>query len=149
MRNADRVSAIIILGICAYFWVESRNFTRFGYLFPQVIVIILGLLSLALLVVSFVKPVERVLFKKEEGISYLPVVLSVVLMIAWVFFIKLLGFLVTSVVFFSLMLILFDRRKRSLGYYLVKVGTVALVVGAFYLFFARLLLVPFPRGILL
>jgi hypothetical protein len=47
------------------------------------------------------------------------------------------------------MLILFDRRKRSLGYYLVKVGTVALVVGAFYLFFARLLLVPFPRGILL
>jgi hypothetical protein len=149
MRNADRVSAIIILGICAYFWVESRNFTRFGYLFPQVIVIILGLLSLALLVVSFVKPVERVLFKKEEGISYLPVVLSVVLMIAWVFFIKLLGFLVTSVVFVSLMLILFDRRKRSLGYYLVKVGTVALVVGAFYLFFARLLLVPFPRGILL
>jgi hypothetical protein len=149
MRNADRVSALIILGICVYFWVESRTFTRFGYLFPQVIVAILGLLSLTLLVLSFVKPAERVLFKKEEGISYLPVILAVILMIAWVFFVKLLGFLVTSVIFFSLMLILFDRRKRSLVYYLTKVGTVILVVGAFYLFFARVLLVPFPRGILL
>jgi len=149
MRNADRISAIIILGICAYFWTESRSFTRFGLLFPQVIVIILALLAMALLVLSFVKPVKKALFKKEEDISYLTVVLSVVLMIAWVFFIKILGFLITSVVFFSLMLTLFDRRKRTLGYYLLKIGTVILVVGAFYLFFARLLLVPFPRGILL
>ena len=149
MRNVDRIASIIILGICAYFWTESRDFTQFGQLFPQVIVIILGLLSLALLVVSFVRPQQKRPFKKEEGISFLPVMIAVVLMIAWVFIIQLLGFLVTSTLFFSLMVILFDRKKRTPVYYLVRIGTVTLVTVSFYLFFARLLLVPFPRGVLI
>ncbi len=149
MRNVDRIASIIILGICAYFWTESRDFTQFGQLFPQAIVIILGLLSLALLVVSFVRPQEKRLFKKEEGVSFLPVIIAVVLMMAWVFFIQLLGFLVTSTLFFSLMVILFDRRKRKIVYYLVRIGAVILVTVSFYLFFARLLLVPFPRGVLI
>jgi hypothetical protein len=149
MRNADRISAIVILGICAYFWTESRTFTAFGRLFPQVIVIILGALSLSLLVLSFVKPHRRAIFKSDEELSYLSVILAVVLIAAWVVFIRILGFLVTSVLFFSLMVILFDRKKRSLLQILVKIGIVVIVVGAFYLFFSRLLLVPFPRGILL
>lgn len=147
MRNADRISAIVILGICGYFWYESRTFTKFGLLFPQVIVTILSLLSLTLLIMSFLKPGRSTVFGNINT-SYFTVVLAVLLMVSWIFFIKILGFLVTSVVFFSIMLILFDRRKRTLSYYLIKIGTVILTVSAFYLFFARLLLVPFPRGVL-
>lgn len=149
MRNVDRISAIIVLGICAYFWTESREFTQFGQLFPQVIVIILGVLSLALLILSFVKPKQIKLFNKEEGISFLPVIIAVLLMIAWVFIIQLLGFLVTSTIFFSLMVILFDRKKHRAIHYLVRIGIVIVVTVSFYLFFAQLLLVPFPRGVLI
>lgn len=149
MRNIDRISAIIILGICAYFWTESREFTQFGRLFPQVIVIILAVLSLSLLVLSFVKPKQSRLFNREEGVSFLPVVIAVLLMIAWIFIIQLLGFLVTSTIFFALMVILFDRKKRTVVYYLIRIGTVILVTVSFYLFFARLLMVPFPRGVLI
>jgi hypothetical protein len=35
-------------------------------------------------------------------------------MIAWVIFISVLGFLTTSVIFFSLILVLFERRKRKI-----------------------------------
>jgi len=147
MRNADRVSSLIILGICVYFVLESKNFSKFGSFFPQVIVSILGFLALMLLVMSFIKTEKGKVFE-EISIKYSNIVIAVLLVIAWVFFIKLLGFVVTSVLFFSIITIIFDRKKRPFSHFLIKIGAVGVTVGAFYLFFARLLLVPFPKGIL-
>jgi len=147
MRNADRISFIIIAGICVYFWFESLSFTRFGYLFPRVIIAILGFLALILFVLSFFKK-ERIRIFEADNVSYPVIVLCILLVIAWAFFIKLLGFAVTSVLFISVMSVLLDKKNRSLRSLTIKVVTTGVFVGAFYLFFSKLLLVSFPRGAL-
>jgi hypothetical protein len=147
MRNADRISFLIIAGICVYFWTESLSFTRFGYLFPRVIISILGFLALLLFVLSFFKT-ERVRIFEGNNISYPVIVLCILLVISWAFLIKLLGFVTTSVVFISVMSVILDKKNRSFRAITIKVVTTGVFVGAFYLFFSKLLLVSFPRGAL-
>jgi len=72
----------------------------------------------------------------------------VLLIAAWGFFINIFGFVVSSILFFSLINIMLDKRQRGFLPVLKKVGIITVVVGAFYFFFATLLLVPFPRGYL-
>ncbi len=38
MKNANRITAAVLLSLCIYFFIESGNFTSFGLLFPRVIV---------------------------------------------------------------------------------------------------------------
>ena len=147
MKNADRITSLIMLGICCYFFIEARNFTQFGKLFPQTIIVILAFLSLLLLILSFIRK-ERVVIFGKLGRKHLVIVISVLLIAAWGFFINILGFVVTSILFFSIINVMLDQRQRGFVPVLKKVGTIAVVVGAFYFFFAKLLLVPFPRGYL-
>jgi len=148
MKNADRISSIAILSLCAYFWYESTRFTKFGSLFPQAVVIALGLLALTLLIVSFFRKREKVKAFEQAGVKYINIVTAGLLIIAWTFFIKLLGFVITSVVFFSVITIMFDSKKKTVFYMLKKIATVVATIGFFYLFFSKLLLVPFPKGVL-
>jgi len=50
VKNADRISAAVILGICLYFWIEARGFSPLSGFFPQVIIVILAALVIALTV---------------------------------------------------------------------------------------------------
>jgi len=147
MRNADRVSFLIIIGICIYFWIESRGFGRYGVLFPQVIIIILGLLACVLLAVSFFEPKDRRIFS-GQNIRYAFILFIIFLFIAWIALIRYIGFVITSIVFISIINVLIDRRKRSPKAVAVKLLVIGVIVVAFYLFFSRLLLVSFPKGIL-
>ena len=147
MRNADRIISIVLLGICTFFLIEARSFTRFGRFFPLTIIIILAALSLLLFVLSFIKPERSVIFDKLHR-KHIAIAISIVLVGTWGFLINILGFVVTSVIFFTIINVLLDEKHRSLGSVLKKTGIITVVVGAFYLFFAQLLLVPFPRGYL-
>jgi len=111
-------------------------------------VVILGALALLLLGLSFVRPGGGKVFVLVHG-NVLPVVLTAVMMVAWVALIPLLGFLVTSLIAFSVMTLVLERRTRRPRGILVRVALVCTVTVAFYYFFDRLLLVSFPRGILL
>jgi putative tricarboxylic transport membrane protein len=149
MRRAEVVSSVVILGICGYFWAVARDFERLGRLFPRVIIIILTVLALFLLGSALLnrEKNEKKVFG-DAGVKYLNILLCIVLFTAWAVFIHLLGFVVTSVVFFSIITILFDTKKRTFAQYLLRIVTVAVTVGVFYLFFALIMLVPFPRGVL-
>jgi hypothetical protein len=147
MKNADRITSIIMIGICGYFFIEGRTFTQFGKLFPHTIIAILGLLSLLLLILSFTRTERNVILGKLSR-KHIIIVISVLLIAAWGFFINILGFVVSSILFFSLINIMLDKRQRGFRPIFKKVGIIAVVVGAFYFFFAKLLLVPFPRGYL-
>ena len=81
--------------------------------------------------------------------SFLPVLLAVVLMIAWTFLIQVFGFLVTSIVFFTLLTVLLDRGQRRPLVVLKRIALVIALTVGFYLFFDRLLLFSFPRGLLI
>jgi hypothetical protein len=149
LRRAEVFSSVIILGMCGYFWAVARRFDRFGRLFPRVIIIILAVLSLFLLLSALVTRDrnDRKVFG-GAGMRYASVLLCVFLFVAWVFFIRVIGFVVTSVIFFSIVSILFDTKRRTLPHILIRIATVAVTVGVFYLFFALFMLVPFPRGVL-
>ncbi|MBN2322970.1 MAG: tripartite tricarboxylate transporter TctB family protein [Spirochaetes bacterium] len=147
MRNADRIISIVLLGICAFFFVEARSFTRFGRFFPLTIIIILAALSLFLLVLSFVKPGLSAIFGRLHR-RHIAIAISIVLIGAWGILINVLGFVVTSVILFTVINVLLDEKHRSFLSILKKMGIITVVVGVFYLFFAQLLLVPFPRGCL-
>ena len=148
MKTADRVAALLLLGVCVYAWIEARFFSPLSALFPRVVIIVLGALSLLLFVLSFVRPGEQMRFVLIEG--YAPAVaLSALMMVAWIALIGVLGFLVTSLLMFSLMTVVLERGRRGALRTLLRVLTVCAVTVAFYYFFDRLLLVSFPRGLLL
>jgi hypothetical protein len=147
MRKADRISSIIILCICGYFWYKSTGFTKFGSLFPQVVVAILGFLALLLVGLSFRKT-DKTEETEQADVKYLNIVIAVPVIILWIFFIRLVGFAVSSMLFFSAITIIFEERKHPFLYYLKKVGIIVATVLFFYFFFSSLLRVPFPRGVL-
>jgi hypothetical protein len=148
MRTADRIAAALLLVICVLAWLSSGRFSPLSALFPRVTVLILGGLSLLLFILSFLRaPVEEP-FVLVHG-KALPVALAVLMMVAWTVLISLLGFLVTSLLMFSLMTIVLERRDRTARQIVVRILVVCAVTVAFYLFFDRLLLVSFPRGLLL
>jgi hypothetical protein len=148
VRTADRVAALALLGACVYAWLASRTFSPLSALFPRVVVVILGALALLLFVLSFLRPGRGKVFVLVHG-NALPVALSVVMMTAWVALIPVLGFLVTSLLLFSLLTVVLERKARRPRQILVRVAMVCAVTVVFYFFFDRLLLVSFPRGVLL
>lgn len=147
VKWADRISSVLLLGVCAWLMVLSRRFSPYSALFPRTILVILAVLSAVLLALSFLKPsTARVYPDFRRGT--VPIAICVGLMIGWVVFIDLLGFLVATLVFFSLTTLFLSRKRHAAA----LAGNVALVSAlsiGFYLFFARLLSVPFPTGLLL
>ena len=146
MKTADRVSALMLLSISAYFLYESKDFSPFGALFPQVIVYILGILALALLILSFFKKSGSKLFEETKAV-YLPVVTAFILVIGWVALLQYIGFFVTSIVFFSLITIFLDKKVTKTPILIKRLLMTCGFVTGFYLFFAKVMQVPFPDGI--
>ncbi len=150
MKNADRISALIVLGLCTLFYLEARDFSPYSALFPRVVIIILAALASLLLIHSYIRPEAGKVFDRTQiTVKYLTVLTSLLLMIAWIFFMNLLGFLTSSIIFFSLITIILDRKHKRPLQILQKVGLVAVTVTGIFLFFSRLLYVPFPSGLLL
>lgn len=154
MKTANRISAIIILILCTVLWFQTKNFSPYSALFPRVIILILALLSLFLLIMSFlkkkvVKDDKEVVFDPAEiTIRYFNIVISLIFMVLWVFFIPILGFYLASIIFFVAMSIYLDTKNRKFLKIMEKIGIVFLLVTGFYLFFTRFLYIPFPEGII-
>ena len=154
MKTANRISAIIILLLCAGLWLQTKNFSHYSALFPRVVILILALLSLFLLVMSFakkevVKDDKKMVFDPAEiTIRYFNIVISLSFMVLWVFFIPILGFYLASIIFFSIMSIYLDKKNRKILKVLEKIGIIFLLVTSFYLFFTKFLFIPFPEGII-
>lgn len=147
MKKADRISSLIILGICAYFFVEAKEFSPLSGLFPKVVLVILGTMSIMLFVATFVRKDDGSVFD-SASFRHIPSLFSLLLMVCWGILIPVSGFLVTSLVFFPLITVYLDRNTSGRK----KLSRIAVVVGVtlvFFLFFTQVLYVPFPRGFLL
>ena len=148
MRTADRIAAVLLTGICVAGWLVSRQFSPLSALFPRVVLLILGGLSLLLFILSFRRSPDKPQFVLIHG-KALPLILAIAMMVAWTALIGLLGFLVTSLLMFSLMTVVLERRGRTGLQIVLRILVVSAVTIVFYLFFDRLLLVSFPRGLLI
>ncbi|MCK5736563.1 MAG: tripartite tricarboxylate transporter TctB family protein, partial [Spirochaetaceae bacterium] len=106
-----------------------------------------GGLSLLLFILTFVREDGGKSFD-SASFRHIPSLVSLLLMVVWGILIPVLGFLATSLIVFPLITLYLDRTasgKKKLSRIAIAEG---LTIG-FYLFFTRVLYVPFPEGILL
>jgi len=147
LKRADRISSLVIIGISIFFLIEAKTFSPLSGLFPRVAISLLGGLALLLFILTFVRRDSGKAFD-SASFRHVPSLVSLLLMIVWGILIPVIGFLVTSLIFFPLITLYLDRDAPGKK----KLSRIAIVEGltvAFYLFFTRVLYVPFPEGFLL
>lgn len=147
MRKSDRIASLLLLAICAFLFIEAKKFSPLSALFPRVVLGILAALSLLLFFLSFLRKKDGGAFD-AAAFRHVPTLLSLAMMVVWGLLIPVVGFLVTSVVFFTAMTLYLDRKatvRKRLG----RAGITVTVTVVFWLFFTKVLYVPFPQGILL
>ena len=118
-----------------------------SYVFPRAIAIALILLSITLIFRNILRP-SVVKAKEPQKGSTIRRTLLVILMLVGCLCMPLLGFLLSGIITFGLLMIVamyleWDSKKRII-YPLVAV---AIVVG-FYTLFSKVLLVPLPTGLI-
>lgn len=146
-QNTDRIVAVFMLVVSLVFWWQLRSISAgLDIIFPRFIIACLVGLSLLLLVKSVVKPEFAELLAIQ---SKSRVVAGAAASVAWVVFLRILGFAITSVLVFSaLSWLLADRSKRNVSTAIVSLLVAVAIVAAVYLVFAGFLEVPLPRGTL-
>lgn len=145
--NIDLVAALLVLAVCAVFWWQLGFInTQFDKIFPQFVIIALVILAVLLLVKSFVKPeMKKVYAIKNRNM----VALGAVLLVLWVVLLDYTGFFLTSVAMFAVLSwIMQDKAKRTFKAAISSVLVGVILVGAIYLLFVKLLMVPLPKGAL-
>lgn len=143
--NTDAIAGIFGLAVSAFFWFSIEEISRLSIMFPQAMVVIMGLVSLGLVVKGFVNPQKQRIF--AEG-SNLRVVVVGLLLFAWVVGISWLGFFVSSVLAMGAVTYFLARARKQvtmarLAGWLVIISA---EIGFFYYIFTRLLHVPLPEG---
>lgn len=142
------VAAILFILLGAWAIRQSFAMSTLGAVFPRTIAGVMIVCSL-LLVIQRLRRRSGLPTEHADNESPPRILGLIVTMAAWVVLIPIVGFFATSLVAFVVLLAVANydgwNTRRAISY-----GAVAiLVVGAFYLVFVELLLVPTPRGLLI
>ncbi len=135
----------IALGIWAI--AETREMSDLGATFPRTIGIAMIIFALAFIVLNVLRP-GRGRAIPEAGSTPRRVTL-IVITLAWVLLLPIVGFYVTSLVAFVALCFIANYDPLTPRMVLIWIGSAFGVVTAFYLLFAKALLVPLPTGALL
>jgi len=113
--------------------------------FPKTVVYIMGLVSVILIVLGFVKPSRDQIFNVGSNVRW---IVTGVLFFLWVLFMPVLGFYVSSVIFMTAIVGYLARVRTELTMrkFLVWIPIVIAEVTFFYLIFTQVLHVPLPQG---
>jgi putative tricarboxylic transport membrane protein len=149
MRKADRITSMVFILIGLAFWLQTENLQFSGYIFPRFLAFFLILLSAILFGQTFRKtrPSQNRNGSKDD-VRYILVAIPIVL--AWIILLDVLGFVVSGVIFLSVLTMLLDLERPPRFNRVISVITVytAVVLG-FWFAFHKLLLVPLPPGYLI
>lgn len=145
--NTSLIGSLIGLVMAAVFWADRGKWTWLSAVFPDFVLIALAALSAVLLLTSLVRPsLERVF----EGQNLARASVTAALILAWVWAIDVIGFVVASFVCMLAMLVYLTRGTgpRGLRRYAYWTFVTAALIGFFYVVFTRVLYVPLPTGLL-
>ena len=144
MLNRDAISALILLGVCAYSWFyQVQKLPSLSKIFPQVCLAALASLSFILLVQGLRKTYEKGMF---EGVRLTFVKFMVAAIGVYLMLIQYLGFFVASFFFIMVSGLVFDaERTKKTFLQSILVSTSAAII--FYLVFQKVFSVPFPKGV--
>lgn len=134
----------IVMGALAL-W-HSSEFTAMGSVFPRTVATLMILLSIAYIVVSWLRP--KGVQAQPAGSVWRRTALMAIF-VAWSLLLEPLGFLATSIIAFVAILVIsnYDRWTPRMAVTYGLVG--AVVLGGLYGIFRFVLQVPLPTGILL
>lgn len=135
----------IVLGIWAI--AQTREMSDLGATFPMTIGGAMILFSIAFIVLSVMKP-GRGGASPEEGSTPRRLALIAVCLV-WILLLPVVGFYVTSLVAFLALCFIANYDPLNARMVLIWTASAFGVVTAFYLLFAKALLVPLPTGALL
>lgn len=147
-RNSDLIGGTLGLALAIAFWLaRETNWSFWSAVFPNVMIVVIAVLSALLLVKGFVAPAMLPLFADGDRGR---MAVTALLLMAWGFAFSWLGALTSSAIAFAVLTVYLGRRHitpspRSL---LTLAVAIAVELVAFYLVFTRVLHVPLPRGLL-
>lgn len=143
--NTDLIGGLVGVVLAAVFWLNREPWSFWSAVFPNVVLGLIGGLSVLLIVKSVVRPETRTLF--AEG-NRARVVVTAVVLLGWSFAFGRLGAGVSSFLAFSFLVLYLSTAERRLhaGRALLWLIFVAAEIAALYLIFTRVLNVPLPSG---
>ncbi len=143
--NADLIVGGFTAAFALLVFSATRGLSELGAVFVDSVLVVTGVLSLVMVIKGFVKP-ERLLFF-ESAAERLNVVIGVAILLVYLIFLPLVGFLPASYVFyFAFNTYLADEKRFATGNLVQSAATSVLVVTGFYLVFHHFLEVPLPTG---
>lgn len=145
--KADRAASVVFLLASVVFWTQTYGLQYNGFVFPRAVIVLIILLSLGLFVQTAVRKGDEQKAFLPANISY--VLVSIAIVALWIFFLNILGFIVSGVLFLSVLTIVIDPGKPNLIAILKVVAVHAALVIVFWITFHLFLLVPLPEGYLI
>ncbi len=142
----DKISFIsgiffVILSIILFY--EASTLSPFGAVFPYAITTILTTLSIILIVRSFKFEIKVI----NQTISFVKIPLLIVVFFMWIYFLERAGFIMSSLVFFNLIVLINSGLNSSLKKILMYMILGSSFILLLYFGFKNLLLVPLPEGL--
>ena len=143
--NTEIASGIIGLILSAVFFFALEDISWMSILFPKTVVYIMALIAGALVVRGIVKPSRDRIFHVGSNVRW---VVTGILFFAWVLFMPVLGFFVSTVVFMTIIVGYLARARTqvTIGKIMIWIPIVVAEVTFFYLIFTKVLYVPLPEG---
>ncbi|HHY08479.1 MAG TPA: tripartite tricarboxylate transporter TctB family protein [Corynebacteriales bacterium] len=146
MYNADRIAAILMFVVVLIFAFQFSDIpSSYSRIFPKAVAWALVVLSAILLIRSWVNP-RVVEFAETRELK--KVGLAILLLFGWMVCISFLGFYLSSVLFFTLLMILVEPSILKPNTLTTSIFIAAVEIGLFYLVFTRALNVPLPKGMI-
>ncbi|MDF1522317.1 MAG: tripartite tricarboxylate transporter TctB family protein [Trueperaceae bacterium] len=144
--NTDALGGLFGLGLTLLFWFGRRSWSPLSAMFPNTVLITMGALSVGLLIQSLVRREVRPVF--AEG-NRTRIVATAVVLFAWIWAIRYLGFYLAGLVFFTGLTLYIASASRRLTARQVAIWTaiVAVELTALYFVFTNLLAVRLPAGV--
>ena len=143
--NTLIISGIIGLLLTAVFFFNLENISWMSIGFPRTVVYIMGLVSVILVVLGFVKPSRDKIFNVGSNVRW---IVTGVLFFLWVMLMPVIGFFVSSVIFMTAIVVYLARARAevTIKKFLVWLPIVVAEVTFFYLIFTKVLHVQLPEG---
>lgn len=143
--NTEIISGIIGMLLTAVFFFALEDVSWMSIVFPKTIVYIMGCIACILVVIGIVKPSRSPVFNVGSNVRW---VVTGILFLAWVLFMPVLGFFVSTVVFMTIIVGYLARARTqvTIGKFMIWIPIVIAEVTVFYLIFTKVLYVPLPTG---
>lgn len=144
--RADLVAGAILLIVTGVFWLQRDYGSRTSAVFPDVVLIALAVLGVAI-IVKGVRSGDRE--RKPRQLDLRMLAAASVLVLVWGILMGLIGFTISGVLAFVAMALLVRRGRPSPRTLAIDTGAAVVVVVGCFLVFTRVLLVPLPVSTLI